>query len=70
MFRAPPSLGRQLSKRASEPDAEPRPRGVDALLATGSCPADPTLTRRLRRRCVAVCRLCGLLLVAHPIGYL
>ena len=33
------------SKRASVPDAELRPRVVDALLTTGSCPADP---RRLR----------------------
>jgi hypothetical protein len=34
------------SKRASEPDAEPRPRVVDALLTTGSCPADPATPRR------------------------
>jgi hypothetical protein len=46
VFRAPPSLGRQL-EGASEPDAEPRPR---ARWSTHYSPrAHVPLTRRLRR---------------------
>jgi hypothetical protein len=48
VFRAPPSLGRHSSKRASEPNAEPRPR---ARWSTHYSPRAPavSLTRRLRR---------------------
>ena len=56
VFRAPPSLGRQL-------EARQRAAGADesrALLATDSCPADET--RRLRR----AVWLCGLKCPGSP----
>jgi len=51
VFRAPPSLGRQL-------EARQRAAGADesrALLATDSCPADPATPRRAVWLCGLKC---------------